>query len=104
MRRIDGEGEAHLVALACSVVPTGHQHWTIGLLADKLVELGYVERVEREKVRKVLTKRIEARSVLLECQSQPWHRDSPGLPPEAHPCRAKIVSSWVTYVSIHLIE
>ena len=55
-RRIDGEAEAYLIALACSPVPSGHVHWTIRLLADKLVELGYVERVGRETVRQVLKK------------------------------------------------
>jgi hypothetical protein len=55
-RRLDGEAEAHLVALACSPAPKGHAHWTIRLLANKLVELGYVERVGRETVRQVLKK------------------------------------------------
>ena len=60
IRRLDGEGEAHLIALACSSVPTGHNRWTIRLLAKKLVELGYVERVGRETVRQVLKKRAQA--------------------------------------------
>jgi hypothetical protein len=55
-RLIDGEAEAHLIALACSSAPAGRVHWTIRLLADKLVELGYVERVGRETVRQVLKK------------------------------------------------
>ena len=37
IRRLDGEGEAHLIALTCSSVPTGHNRWTIRLLAKKLV-------------------------------------------------------------------
>lgn len=57
--RLDGEAEAHLVALICSSAPTRHTRWTIRLLASKLVELGYVERVGRETVRKVLKKRTE---------------------------------------------
>jgi homeodomain-containing protein len=60
IRRLDGEGEAHLIALTCSSVPTGHNRWTIRLLAKKLVELGYVERVGRETVRQVLKKRAQA--------------------------------------------
>jgi hypothetical protein len=36
-RRLDGEQEAHLVALACSTPPDGHDHWTLRLLADRLV-------------------------------------------------------------------
>lgn len=60
-RRIDGEVEAHLIALACSPAPSGHVHWTIRLLADKLVELGYVERVGRETVRQALKKTNSSR-------------------------------------------
>ena len=55
-RRIDGEAEAHLIVLACSPTPAGHAHWTIRLLANKVVELGDVERVGRETVRQVLKK------------------------------------------------
>lgn len=55
-RRLDGEAEAHLVALACSPAPAGHAHWTIRLLADKMVELEYVKQVGRETVRQVLKK------------------------------------------------
>ena len=43
-RRLDGEAEVHLIALACSPAPAGHVHWTIRLLADRLVEVGYVAR------------------------------------------------------------
>jgi len=56
MRRLDGEAEAHLIALACSPAPSGRVHWTIRLLADKMVELGYVERVGRETIRQILKK------------------------------------------------
>lgn len=51
LRRLDGEAEAHLIALACSPAKAWRVHWTIRLLADRLVELGYVERVGRETVR-----------------------------------------------------
>lgn len=73
IRRLDGDGEAHLLALACSSVPTGHARWTIRLLTDKLVELGYVERVGRETVRQVLKKRTETlaeRAVLYSTTSE----------------------------------
>jgi hypothetical protein len=60
LRRLDGETEAHLIALACSPTPAGHVCWTIRLLADKLVELGYVEQIGRETVRKALKKRTQA--------------------------------------------
>jgi len=55
-RVLDGEQEAHLVALSCSEPPDGRAHWTMQLLADKMVELKYVESVSDETVRKVLKK------------------------------------------------
>ena len=42
-RKLDGKQEALLVALACSEAPEGRDHWTMQLLADKLVELQVVE-------------------------------------------------------------
>ena len=42
-RKLDDRGEAHLIALACSDAPEGHDHWPLRLLADKVVELGLVE-------------------------------------------------------------
>lgn len=62
--RLDGEAEAHLIALACSPAPAGHAHWTIRLLAAKVVELGYVERVGRETIRQVLKKTNSSRGAL----------------------------------------
>ena len=53
---VDGECEAHLVALACSTPPTGHKQWTLRLLADKLVELAYIDSISHETVRQVLKK------------------------------------------------
>jgi transposase len=55
-RKVDGEVEAHLVALACSDPPQGRQRWTLRLLAGKLVELGLVESLSHEGVRQVLKK------------------------------------------------
>lgn len=55
-RKLDGEGEAHLIALACSSPPQGRERWTLRLLADRLVELGYVEGLSHETVRRVLKK------------------------------------------------
>ena len=55
-RRLDGEQEAHLIALACSSPPSGHARWTIRLLADQMVELEYVEEISRETVRQTLKK------------------------------------------------
>jgi transposase len=48
--------QAHLVALACSAPPRGRRHWTLQLLADRLVELGVVESIADETVRRVLKK------------------------------------------------
>jgi hypothetical protein len=53
-RRLDGNQEAHLIALACSAPPEGAARWTLRLLASTLVELGYVETVSHETVRQVL--------------------------------------------------
>ena len=53
-RKLDGEQEARLVAVACSEPPTGHKRWTLRLLADRLVELEVVETVSYETVRQTL--------------------------------------------------
>jgi Homeodomain-like domain len=53
-RRLDGEQEARLVALACSAPPVGHTRWTLRLLADRLVELEVVETISYETVRQAL--------------------------------------------------
>jgi len=60
-RKIDGEQEAHLIALCCSEVPTGHEHWTMRLLADTMVELGYVEQVSHKTVWETLKKMNSSR-------------------------------------------
>jgi len=53
-RRLDGQQEARLVALACSAPPQGRKRWTLRLLADRLVELEVVETVSYETVRQAL--------------------------------------------------
>lgn len=55
-RKADGDFEAHLIALSCSDPPEGQAQWSLRLLADKVVELGYVESVSHETVRRVLKK------------------------------------------------
>ena len=55
-RKLDGEAEAHLVALSCSPPPIGHRHWTFKLLADRMVELRFVDGVSYETVRRVMKK------------------------------------------------
>jgi transposase len=52
----DGEQEAHLIALSCSPCPVGQARWTLRLLAGRMVELGYVEQISHETVRKTLKK------------------------------------------------
>jgi len=54
--KLSGKQEAHLVAVACTPAPTGQARWTLQLLADKVVELGFVESIARETVRQVLKK------------------------------------------------
>lgn len=53
-RKLDGRGEAHLLALACTAPPAGHQRWTMQLLADRLVERQLVEAISDETVRRTL--------------------------------------------------
>lgn len=55
-RRLDGDQEAHLIALACSKPPAGRRRWTLRLLTSKMVELGYTDRVCPETVRQTLKK------------------------------------------------
>ena len=54
--KLAGNAEAHLIALACSDAPGGRDHWPLRLLADKLVELGVVESVSHETVRRTMKK------------------------------------------------
>lgn len=58
-RRLDGRAEAYLIALACGVhgpPPGGREGWTLRLLADRMVELEYVDLLSRETVRRTLKK------------------------------------------------
>jgi transposase len=55
-RKMDGEVEAKLVALCCSKPPKGYAKWSLRLLADKMVELKYVESISHVAVRSVLKK------------------------------------------------
>ena len=55
-RSLDGRAEAHLIALACSQAPEGRDRWSMRLLADKAVELGIVDAISHETVRKTLKK------------------------------------------------
>jgi hypothetical protein len=55
--KLDGVGEAHLIALTCSAPPAGRARWPVRLLAEKMVELAYVGSISHETVRQVLKKR-----------------------------------------------
>ena len=55
-KKLDGDAEAHLIALACSESPEGYTRWSLRLLADRMVELGYIESISHEAVRRVLKK------------------------------------------------
>jgi len=54
--KTDGDFEAHLIATSCSKAPDGYTRWSLRMLADKMVELAYVESVSHETVRQVLKK------------------------------------------------
>jgi len=58
---VDGEAEAHLIALACSTPPEGHGHWTLHMLADRMVKLEYIDSISHETVRQVLKKTNSSR-------------------------------------------
>src|SRR6476620_1398037 len=56
LRRLDGEAEAHLIAMACTQAPTGYSRWTLRLLEKKMVVLGYLKSISYESGRQVLKK------------------------------------------------
>ena len=60
-RKLDGDGEARLIALACSEPPQGRSAWTLQLLADQLVQLHVVDSISDETVRQVLKKTSSSR-------------------------------------------
>ena len=55
-KKADGDFEAHLVALSCSDPPEGFNRWSLRLLADKVVELDYIDSISHETIRRVLKK------------------------------------------------
>lgn len=59
--KLDGKAEATLVAWACTTPPDERKHWTMQLLADKLVELKLVTSISDETVRRTLKKTISSR-------------------------------------------
>jgi transposase len=55
-KKADGDLEAHLIALSCSKAPEGFSRWSLRMLADKMVEMEYVESISYETIRRVLKK------------------------------------------------
>ena len=55
-KKVDGDFEAHLIALSCSEPPKGFARWSLRMLADKVIELEYIDQVSHETVRRVLKK------------------------------------------------
>jgi transposase len=60
-RKFFGEHEAHLVALACSPPPAGRERWTLRLLAERMVELEYIESLSHDTVWRTLKKTSSSR-------------------------------------------
>lgn len=60
-RRLDGRGEARLIALTCSVAPQGRERWTLDLLAERMVALSYVPALSRDTVWRTLKKTCSSR-------------------------------------------
>ena len=56
-RKLDGDAEARLIAIACSKPPDGQAKWTLRLLADRLVELSVVDRISHMTVKRTLEKK-----------------------------------------------
>jgi len=55
-KKTDGDFEAHLIAISCSEPPEGFARWSLRLLADKVVELNYIDSISHESVRRILKK------------------------------------------------
>ncbi len=60
--RLDSRGEAHLIALACGPLPAGRSAWSLRLLAERMVELGYADGLSHETVRRTLKKASSSRT------------------------------------------
>lgn len=73
-RKINGEHEAHLIALCCGKPPEGHERWTVRLLADAFVQLGYVDQVSYKTVWVTLKSN----------ELKPWLKEQWCIPPKAN--------------------
>jgi hypothetical protein len=59
-KKADGDFEAHVVALSCSAPPEGFARWSLRLLADRAVELRYIDSISYETIRRIFKKRNKA--------------------------------------------
>jgi hypothetical protein len=59
MAKLTDKQAAHIIAIACSDAPKGHEHWTLRLLADKVVALSYASSFSHEAIRQLLKKHSE---------------------------------------------
>jgi transposase len=60
--RILGEARARITALACSKAPEGHARWTLRLLADRAVKLGFIDSISHHAVKQILKKTVSDRT------------------------------------------
>ncbi len=58
-KKVDGDLEAHLIALSCSEPPDGFSRWSLRLLADRAIELEYIDNISHETVRRLLKKQVK---------------------------------------------
>jgi len=58
-KKVDGDVEAHLISIVCSTPPKGFAKWSLRMIANKAVELNYVDSISHETVRGILKKRIK---------------------------------------------
>lgn len=68
---LTGAQQAHLIALACSEAPAGHDHWTLRLLVGKAVELGFVTSISPETIRALLRRTSSSRGSIVSGASRP---------------------------------
>ena len=91
MRKLDGRQEAHLVAVAWSQAPEGHTHWTLQLLADKVVQLEFSDAISLEAVRQILKKRTQTNEL------KPWKKKEwriPKVSPEFVACMEDVLDLY----------
>lgn len=54
--KVDGNLEAHIIAICCSEPPKGYERWTLRLIAEKCVELGYIDSISHMTIKRTLKK------------------------------------------------